>query len=66
MLLSFCNYNKEYICAISNNFYFANKCIFKSLIKAFSLIFEKTKSYILLTTILIYKRSFYLDIYVFF
>jgi len=66
MFLSFCNSSKKYTCTISNSFYFANKHIFKNLIRVFSLILEKTKLYILLTTVLIYKRNFCLDIYIIF
>jgi len=64
ILLSFCNCNRKYTYAISNNFYFVDKYIFKSLIKIFSLILEETKLYILLATILIYKKNFYLNIYI--
>ncbi len=64
ILLSFCNCSRKHICAISNNLYFVDKHIFKNLIRIFSLILEKTKLYILLTTVLIYKRNSCLDIYI--
>ena len=64
ILLSLCNYNKKYIYTISNNFYFANKYIFKSLIRVFSLILKKAKLYILSTIVLIYKKNSCLNIYI--
>ncbi len=64
ILLSLYNCSRKYTCAISNNLYFVDKYIFKSLIKIFDLILEKTRLYILSATVLIYKKNSCLDIYI--